>query len=222
MPRVKKANMYNEPFPTRLRELIEETNVSQAELAEILGMSRQALNAYALGETSPDIKRLVAIAEYFDVTYDYLLGASESRKRENLNISERIGLNDAAISVLQDHMKDNNDLNVKAYQNAINTVLSSDDLVNHLVSFFMIKGDEGGYLLSSVKDPEYNFYHLQASPDAYAAAMLSRVQLILERLRTKEKYEHENFPPSYKKMINDTLADLEDKGGIVDGEHPQE
>jgi transcriptional regulator with XRE-family HTH domain len=51
-------------------------NLSQAELAQALGISRSALSLYEIGKREPDFKLLCNIANYFDVSTDYLLGIS--------------------------------------------------------------------------------------------------------------------------------------------------
>jgi len=60
-------------FPNRLRKLIEE-NTSQVELAKQMGVTRQAISSYSLGRTTPDIEKFQKMADYFGVSYDYLLG----------------------------------------------------------------------------------------------------------------------------------------------------
>lgn len=58
----------------RLAELRRGKGLKQAQLAEILGISKGALSNYERNENEPqdDIKKL--IAEYFNVSVDYLLG----------------------------------------------------------------------------------------------------------------------------------------------------
>ena len=73
-------NPYIEPLATRLRELTEETGVSQTELAAAIGVTRQAVNSYTLGNTVPNSDVLLNIAKYFDVSTDWLYGTSEIEK----------------------------------------------------------------------------------------------------------------------------------------------
>ena len=63
----------NDVFPTKLRELIKETGTSQETLANYIGVTRQSVGYYAQGQSSPDWKGLVKIAEFFKVSLDYLL-----------------------------------------------------------------------------------------------------------------------------------------------------
>lgn len=64
----------NEAFAERLRSLIAKEKISQVALADHLGISRAALNAYVRGKCEPCFQLLVMIAQYFDVSTDYLLG----------------------------------------------------------------------------------------------------------------------------------------------------
>lgn len=52
-------------------------------------------------EKDMSIKNLVALAKYYDVSYDYLLGNSESRKSENVDINKKYGLTDGALSRIE-------------------------------------------------------------------------------------------------------------------------
>ena len=51
--------------------------LSQEELAARVGVSRQAVSKWELGEASPDIGRLMALAQAFGVTADHLLDDRE-------------------------------------------------------------------------------------------------------------------------------------------------
>ena len=65
-------------FADRLRLLRHEKGLSQSELSRILGrVSKSSVNMYERGEREPSFAVLVAIADYFDVDTDYLLGRTE-------------------------------------------------------------------------------------------------------------------------------------------------
>lgn len=63
---------------TRLKELRLKKGISQAVIAEYLGVTKQAYSLYELGKREPDFEALLKIGEYFEVTVDYLLKGSES------------------------------------------------------------------------------------------------------------------------------------------------
>lgn len=70
-------------FNKRLRSLREQHKISQKDFAEILGVSNVVLSRYENGERKPDYDMLIKIAEYFDVSVDYLLGKSNSVQLSN-------------------------------------------------------------------------------------------------------------------------------------------
>ena len=69
-------------FAERLKQLRDERGVSQAKVATVLGVSRFAVYSYEKEKAFPTAEGLVALADYFDVTLDYLLGRSDIRKWE--------------------------------------------------------------------------------------------------------------------------------------------
>ena len=58
----------------RLKELRESRKELQSEVAERIGVSRQAYGLYETGKRQPDLETLNKMADYFEVTVDYLLG----------------------------------------------------------------------------------------------------------------------------------------------------
>ena len=68
-----------EIFAQRLRELRNSRRVYQKEMAEYLGITVRGYQCYEAGQTYPDVKGLIALADYFGVSTDYLLGRSDER-----------------------------------------------------------------------------------------------------------------------------------------------
>ena len=64
-------------FAKRLRELREEKDYSQRHMARELGISKTTYWKYELGAFEPNHTMTTKIAEFFDVTTDYLLGRTE-------------------------------------------------------------------------------------------------------------------------------------------------
>ena len=63
-------------FSERLRLLLEENNMTQKQLAINLHIPVSTLGGYIQGTSEPDFQMLKSIAEYFNVTTDYLLNHS--------------------------------------------------------------------------------------------------------------------------------------------------
>ena len=79
-----------ETFAERLKELLEDKDVSQARLAKAMATTPQAISSYVKGKTTPDYDMLSNIAEYFGVTTDYLLGVSHTLSDEESAILEEM------------------------------------------------------------------------------------------------------------------------------------
>lgn len=58
----------------RLKELREQRGISQTELANFLGVVRSTICQYEKGNRMPDSNILGKLADYFNVSVDYLLG----------------------------------------------------------------------------------------------------------------------------------------------------
>lgn len=66
-----------EIFSKRLRELREEMNLVQKELAFALGISQRMLSHYERNESEPNAELLLKISNFFNVSIDYLLGKTD-------------------------------------------------------------------------------------------------------------------------------------------------
>ena len=64
-------------FEEKIVELRKQKGLSQEELAEQLGVSRQAVSRWELGQTLPDIPNLLQLCELFGVSADYLVRDEE-------------------------------------------------------------------------------------------------------------------------------------------------
>jgi transcriptional regulator with XRE-family HTH domain len=82
----------NIEIANRLVQLRKQHNLSQEELAEKLGISRQAVSKWERAESSPDTDNLISIAKLYNISLDDLLKTDESqedlRKQEQEKRSE--------------------------------------------------------------------------------------------------------------------------------------
>lgn len=91
---------YNSPLATRIREEIENRNISGTNLAEQIDVSPAAVSQFLTGKSAPKLDTLVKIADAFGVTTDYLLGRTDDPKDQR-SIIDDTGLTDQAVSVLK-------------------------------------------------------------------------------------------------------------------------
>ena len=68
-------------FPERLKECRKKKGLTQKECAKKLDMTETAYQRYEYGTRKPEIEKLIAMADYFDVSLDYLVGRSDNLKR---------------------------------------------------------------------------------------------------------------------------------------------
>jgi len=64
----------------RLKELRKSKKISQLKLALDLNMNQNTISRYETGEHEADYKTLIALADYFDVSIDYLLERTDNPK----------------------------------------------------------------------------------------------------------------------------------------------
>ena len=65
----------------RLRDLREDRDLSQKELAKVIGMSQTGYSKYETGENDIPTGILIALARFYDVSVDYLLGETNVKER---------------------------------------------------------------------------------------------------------------------------------------------
>ena len=71
--------MFN--FGAHLKELRKSRGITQKQLALAISASERGIQQYELGERKPTYDMLIALADYFDVSLDYLVGRSDDPAR---------------------------------------------------------------------------------------------------------------------------------------------
>lgn len=66
-------------FGERLLTLRTERHITQQELADYMGLSRWSVLNYEQGKNKPDFDGLMLLADYFEVSLDYLTGRKDER-----------------------------------------------------------------------------------------------------------------------------------------------
>lgn len=61
----------------RIQSLRKTKGISQEELADRIGVSRQAISKWESEQSSPDLEKIILLSNYFEVTTDYLLKGIE-------------------------------------------------------------------------------------------------------------------------------------------------
>lgn len=86
----------------RIAELRSKSGLKQAELAEILGISREMMVYYEGGKRKIKFETLINIADYFNVSIDYFLGRTKvtTKNTDLQEVCDYIGLSENAVDNL--------------------------------------------------------------------------------------------------------------------------
>lgn len=68
-------------LPKRLKELRQSMMLTTSDVAEEIGVTKEAISAYERGDLLPSLLRLIALAAYYGVTVDDLIWSEEARGR---------------------------------------------------------------------------------------------------------------------------------------------
>lgn len=77
----------------RIRSLREDRDLRQIDVSNATGIDQKTLSNYETGKTNPDSYSIIKLAEYFEVSTDYLLGCAKinlSDKSDILNQLSKI------------------------------------------------------------------------------------------------------------------------------------
>ncbi|PYG87348.1 transcriptional regulator with XRE-family HTH domain [Ruminiclostridium sufflavum DSM 19573] len=94
----------------RIKKLREKNNLNQLEFSKILNISNTTLSQYEAGNRTPSDEIKEKVADYFNVSVDYLLGRTErcNQATANLPITDDINVSDLpdeAISQIKDYIE---------------------------------------------------------------------------------------------------------------------
>lgn len=74
----------------RISELRKQAGMSQFQLAKVLNVATSTLGMYETGKREPSLKVMNRIANYFNVTTDYLLGRPELKKETDIDLDNAL------------------------------------------------------------------------------------------------------------------------------------
>ena len=74
-------------FPGRLKELRKKNSVTQTHLATVVGITDRTCRKYETGEIEPTSSKIQSLANYFQVSTDYLLDLTDNPERLYITIA---------------------------------------------------------------------------------------------------------------------------------------
>lgn len=66
---------------SRLKDLREDMDLKQKQIADIIKTTQQQYSKYELGERLIPIDKLIILANYYNVSLDYIVGRTNNKKR---------------------------------------------------------------------------------------------------------------------------------------------
>ncbi|MBQ9457710.1 MAG: helix-turn-helix domain-containing protein [Bacilli bacterium] len=81
----------------RLAKLRKKAGLSQEQLADELGVSRQAVSRWETGEAAPDTENLIALADIYNISLDELVRAQKGENHKKESKAERVEVVDGIV-----------------------------------------------------------------------------------------------------------------------------
>lgn len=78
-------------FYQRLRDLREDKDMTQADMSEVLGITRQQYQLYESGRREMPFALIIAFGKYFDVSLDYIAGRTNDKRGIGFSPSKEEG-----------------------------------------------------------------------------------------------------------------------------------
>ena len=75
----------------RIKDLREDRDLRQVDVAEGVGIDQRSLSNYETGKTNPDSETVIKLASFFGVTCDYLLGVSNVNFMDHRAVIKELG-----------------------------------------------------------------------------------------------------------------------------------
>lgn len=75
--------MYREAFPSKIKKAREETGFTQREVAKEVKLPQSTIAKYETGKLEPSLETLGILADFYNVSVDWLLGTRGGRSLES-------------------------------------------------------------------------------------------------------------------------------------------
>ena len=89
----------------RIKQLRKKKGISQSELAEVIGVKNNTVSTWERGTRKPDFEALNLLSNYFEVSFEYILGSSDKEEARVKPTQDE--LDQLALSALADDLYDN-------------------------------------------------------------------------------------------------------------------
>ena len=147
-------------YVTIIKKLREEQNKTQQEIASILGIARQTYNHYEIQDSIIPLKHLNNLANYYNVSIDYIFELTKQRKYSNFKKEININLSKERLKAFRKEQK-LTQVKLANILNTFHTVIVDYEHGKNLIATpflytickkYNISAD---YLLGKTNDPKY-------------------------------------------------------------------
>lgn len=153
MPKTHNIDQYNACLPTRLRELLRERKITQSKLSTDVCILNQSISQYLDGSVTPPLEKLIRLADYFNVSIDYLLGRTEvaSTSIKKKEICDTTGLTHKSVDILKKLKYDpKTETKTPTVLSIVNTCIGAMNS-SEVKSFSYILGEKNWRIIDGVK-----------------------------------------------------------------------
>ena len=147
-------------YGTIIKKLREDQNKTQQEIASILGIARQTYNHYEIQDSIIPLKHLNNLANYYNVSIDYIFELTKQRKYSNFKKEININLSKERLKAFRKEQK-LTQVKLANILNTFHTVIVDYEHGKNLIATpflytickkYNISAD---YLLGKINDPKY-------------------------------------------------------------------
>lgn len=173
----------------RIKFLREEKGIYQKDLAKLLNVSIPAINYYENEKRSLDTKSALILAEYFNVSVDYLLGKSNIRNSESIN---KINLKIPVLGIVKAGYDFLADENIIGYVTVNDNKLKNED-------FFALKV-KGNSMVPEIYEDDIAIVKKQSDFENgdYVVALINGDEATIKKvIKTNEGIELHAMNPYY-------------------------
>lgn len=124
-------------FNNRLYQLRKQKGLSQEELANRLNVSRQTVSKWEVGDSTPDMEKLIAISDLFDISLDKLVMGKEDEVKSPTTTKSEL------VTVINEKMLTNkNKKKVKSILKVVGIIAAIILLIDviSMVIYFAVNG----------------------------------------------------------------------------------
>lgn len=123
-------------FNNRLYQLRKQKGLSQEELANRLNVSRQTVSKWEVGDSTPDMEKLIAMSDLFDVSLDKLVMGKEEETSHEIPKSELVA------TINEKVLTEKNKKKAKSFLKIVAIIAGAILLIDviSMIIFFIVNG----------------------------------------------------------------------------------